>query len=228
MSQAATPVTRLCAAALVAGAALIPALPAAAAPVLTSPDPAVALGIRASWVDVDSSPHTIQQALDATNGVGYTINQTINQVLSFIDHGDGSNGEAVIDPLSDLGDDSFAVRYTGYLRILDRGSYRFGMFHDDGIRVTLGGEVILEVDSDTSPTLTQSDTFDLLPGYYTLDIIGWEQGGQFVNRFGLINANGGLDVTENLYHAGNGTVPLPGTLALAGLGLLGLSLRRRG
>ena len=85
MSQAATPVTRLCAAALVAGAALIPALPAAAAPVLTSPDPAVALGIRASWVDVDSSPHTIQQALDATNGVGYTINQTINQVLSFIE-----------------------------------------------------------------------------------------------------------------------------------------------
>lgn len=197
-----------------------------AAPVATTPDPTVAPGINAHWVDVTTSPHSVADAINAIGGTGgFSIAQTLDQVLSFIDNGDNGNS-ATVDPLSALGDDNYAVRYSGYLRILDAGAYTFGMFHDDGIRVTLGGQVIIVLDSDTSPTLTQSATFQLQPGYYALEIIGWEQGGQFINQFGTMSAAGGLVVTENLFHAAATGVSEPGTLALGGLVLLAATRRR--
>ncbi|HRD96111.1 MAG TPA: PA14 domain-containing protein, partial [Rubrivivax sp.] len=154
-----------------------------ALPTPTTPDPAVLPGIQGHWVDVTTSPHSIGDADNALIGAGgFTIARSFDLIHSVINIGDCCSA-ASLDPLSALGDDNFAVRYTGYLRIETRGSYRFRMYHDDGIRVILGGETIILYPTDTSPTDSDSLAYDLDAGYYALDIVGWEQGGNFVNRF---------------------------------------------
>ncbi len=197
-----------------------------AAPVRTSPPPSpLASGVRAHWADVTTSPHTTADALNALAGAGgFTVARTRDTILAEIDVGDCCDA-AILDPFSALGDDNFAVRYSGYLRIAERGSYQFAMYHDDRVRVVIGGEEVISLPTDTSPTTTTSGLYDLEAGYYSLSIIGWEQGGQFVNRFGFMGSNG-LVVADDLWHVAT-RVSEPQTLALLGMSVLGLALYRK-
>lgn len=186
---------------------------ATAAPVPVGSPPPLADGFQVDWVQVDSSPHTIADALNALAGTGgFNIVDTHTAYQATV----GINDATVPFP----GADMFAVRVSGYIT-LAAGDYTFAGWHDDGLRLTIGGEEVITFDSDTSPTLTTSALFTLAAGVYAFEAISWEQGGQFVLDLGTMNAAGGLVLLEG-QHAAQ-AVPEPGSFALAGLALLGLA-----
>lgn len=215
-----------------AAAALVVMSAAWADPTPIAVVPPLDPGLNSRWVSVDpaNNPNSIGDALNVLAG-GVPAVQTINQIVGIVDFEDGALGAANKDPFTALDpgvDTTFAVQYSGFLQ-LAAGTYQFRMRHDDGIRVILGGEEIILFPSDTGPVNSNSAVFTLPEGYYALEIVGWEQGGVFLNQFGTVNPNGGLDLTDNLWHATRTGIPEPAGVALVGLAFLaaGLVGRRR-
>jgi hypothetical protein len=74
--------------------------------------------------------------------------------------------------------DLVGAHITGFIEFAEPGSYRLQVTSNDGIRVTLGGEMIFEDPgihkAETSPDLV----FDIAePGWYPLDILYYEKKG---------------------------------------------------
>jgi hypothetical protein len=121
--------------------------------------------------------------------------------------------------------DIFVMRVTG---TLDTSLYSsLSMVHDDGFRVSLNSSVFFQFNANTAPITTNSGAL-ANTGVVNFNMIYWDQGGANVAQlFGINRATG----ARELVVLGNPTaIPVPGTLALAGLGLLGLAAasRRRG
>lgn len=189
-----------------------------AAPTPIVPPPALVKGFKVEWAQVDTSPQSIADAVDALNGTGgFNVLNRATQVMDFIDLQDANAPFAGNDPF-------FAVRVSGFIT-LAAGRYGFLSFHDDGLRLTVGGDVVISFDSNTSNQQTDSAFFDLAEGVYAYEAIGWEQGGVFNLQLGL-DANGFRDFVIGSHTEG---VPEPASLGLAACGLLaaGWAARRR-
>jgi PEP-CTERM motif len=115
--------------------------------------------------------------------------------------------------------DIFVMRVTG---TLDTSMYSsLSMVHDDGFRVSLNSLTFFQFNANTSPTTTNSGAL-ANTGVATFSLIYWDQGGANVAQLYGINRTTGA---RELVVLGNpAAVPVPGTLALAGLGLLGLAV----
>lgn len=189
-----------------------------ATPVPIVPPPALADGFQVEWVQVNASPHSISDALDALNGTGgFTVLNRATQFMGFVDLQDNDVPFTGADPL-------FAVRVSGFIS-LQAGRYSFLSFHDDGLRLIVGDDEVITFNSDTPNVQTDSAFFDLASGVYKYEAISWEQGGAFNLQLG-IDFNGARDFVIGS-HA---SVPEPATLGLAAFGLLaaGLAGKRRG
>lgn len=200
---------------VLAGAAMAAtALAAQADPAAVGHAPDLLAGFELLWAADGTSPHSIS----AAEAILATPTSAVTQFLSTVDVGDGSVPFAGSDP-------TFAVRATGYLN-LTAGDYSFRVTHDDGARLTLGGEQLIVFDSDTSPTTTYASTYTLAAGVYAVELLSWEQGGQFVLQFEASRNGGAYEFVQGLHAA---AVPEPGSLALlaAGLGLVAGAVRRR-
>jgi hypothetical protein len=118
--------------------------------------------------------------------------------------------------------DIFVMRVTG---TLDTSLYSsLSMVHDDGFSVSLNGSTFFQFNANTSPITTNSGLL-ANTGIATFNMIYWDQGGANVAQlYGINRATG----ARELVVLGNpAAVPVPGTLALAGLGLLGLAVASR-
>lgn len=201
-------------------------------------------GLNALWVSTGVSPSSIATALETLeNGTSETTLQLIAPYIDYRDFVGGTQGEHVDsdlpDPFSPIangestGEAIFAVRFSGYLNVLTSGTYNFRAHSDDGFRLTLGGEIIGSFDGNRSPG-TDALAVDLEAGLYSIEFIGWEQGGQFVNELSwrrpgdeTFHVIGALVDDRSLFSEPPAPVPVPAALPLLGSALIGLGAFRR-
>lgn len=74
------------------------------------------------------------------------------------------------------GKDNMALRMRGYLNIPSDGVYTFTTISDDGSRLTLGNDVVVNNDSVHAPT-TVSGTIELKKGHHAISVEFFEAGG---------------------------------------------------
>jgi len=95
------------------------------------------------------------------------------------DHPDGLTPELYIQPPEGVKTDGFAVRWSGEIEALYSESYTFITGADDGIRVWLNGEMIVDDWADHDRTETSSDPVPLDAGQrYSIVVEGYENGGE--------------------------------------------------
>ncbi len=71
------------------------------------------------------------------------------------------------------------VRMSGFL-YLERGNYDFRVLADDGFRLKIGGETLLEFDGNQPPTTrtyTNVEISEAISGLTSIELLYWEQGG---------------------------------------------------
>ena len=72
-----------------------------------------------------------------------------------------------------------AIRLAGKI-FLERGNYDFRVTADDGFRLQVGGETLIEFDGNQSPTtrtFSNVEVSDQIDGLQDLELLYWEQGG---------------------------------------------------
>ena len=199
--------------------------------------PGDGLNLRA----VRFSPSVIHTLLGAEVALGWgpgdpNYVSEVNGVASRIDMADGDYiGEitSAKDAVPFAGADPlFAIRFSGFLNVVEAGPYVFSSFTDDGFKLTLGGEVISQFNVDRSPGTTTTPSIVLTPGLYAIEFIGWEQGVHFVNELSwlLPNVTTGRTVPDSsvFFRTVPGAVPDGGaTVALLGFVVAGLAYARR-
>lgn len=72
--------------------------------------------------------------------------------------------------------DTFAVRHTGFLRVVTGGSYTLFLAADEGARLWLGGEPVLDT-TGAAPLMEAAFTRELAPGYHPIRLEAWENEG---------------------------------------------------
>jgi len=77
----------------------------------------------------------------------------------------------------DPGDtDSFSIRYTGYIQIASAGSYTFFTTSDDGSKLFIDGEQIVNNDGDHS-SQERNGSVTLTSGFHRIQVLFYENGG---------------------------------------------------
>src|SRR5690606_10865835 len=77
----------------------------------------------------------------------------------------------------DPGDaDSFSIRYTGYIQISTAGSYTFFTTSDDGSKLYIDGEEVVDNDGDHG-SQERSGTVTLTKGLHPIQVLFYENGG---------------------------------------------------
>jgi hypothetical protein len=127
--------------------------------------------------------------------------------------------------------DHFMARGTGFLQVTEAGVYNFASLSDDGSRLTIDGTVVILDDTYHGagyPGDQKTGSIFLDVGFHPIEYQFFDAAGGGGGELYLLNEdgtpralvgddlNGGLLVTQQ--------VPEPSTLALSGLGLIGLAL----
>ena len=71
------------------------------------------------------------------------------------------------------------IRMSGFA-YLERGNYDFRVYADDGFRLKVGGETLIEFDGNQPPTtrtFNNVEVSDLISGFTSIELLYWEQGG---------------------------------------------------
>lgn len=204
-------------------------LAAQAAPAPTGPAVAGSGdGLTATWVD-SGSVHSLGDAIAAWSNPAFA---RFTETVPYINHNDGCCGMhfggTLLQPAFD---DSFVVRYIGFLNVVADGTYTFRAYTDDGFELMLGGESVMSYTTDRGPGDSVASV-TLGAGLYALDFLVWEQGGAFVSELDWIlpgQTDYALVPQSVLFTAAPSgpSVPEPGTLALLGAAAVVGSLRRR-
>lgn len=76
-----------------------------------------------------------------------------------------------------LGADDFSVRWVGEIEFPTTTTYRFRTYSDDGIRLSINGQVVIDQWNDHSPTYHTSASIKYTAGRYPIQIDYYERGG---------------------------------------------------
>lgn len=93
-------------------------------------------------------------------------------------------------PAPEIAVDNFSVRWTRTLAVTQPGSYRFTLNSDDGSRLFIDGELVINAWYDHGPARTFSATRTLSAGSHEVRIEYYERRGAAVARFGWAPVGG--------------------------------------
>jgi hypothetical protein len=80
-------------------------------------------------------------------------------------------------PAPGVPDNGFMVAWTGYLRITNAGNYTFQVRIDDGARLWVNSNLVIDSWTDKPPTDVMSGAVALAAGYYPIRLEFYENGG---------------------------------------------------
>ena len=166
----------------------------------------------------------LTEATAVLDGTGQATKATkITPTVNFLD-GEGGGGagnfgsDASFPGDTPNDDNDFAIRASGVVTIPTSGLWTFGTNSDDGVRVRVGDELVIDDDTLHAPQ-DHFGTIDLDAGEYPIELVFFERGGgaevelfaapgefqSFVGIFELVGdiAGGGLEVSTS--NAGGAT-----------------------
>ncbi|PNH86983.1 hypothetical protein C1M56_16010, partial [Vibrio diazotrophicus] len=99
-----------------------------------------------------------------------------NTLKTFLGH----DGDSITNLTGDVGNSSDAIiKMSGVVDIAESGTYTFKITSDDGYSVFIDGKEVAYAHNAQSPTTRTSESFDLSSGYHTIEIVYWDQGGEY-------------------------------------------------
>ncbi|MBN2605871.1 MAG: Ig-like domain-containing protein, partial [Thiotrichales bacterium] len=126
-----------------------------------------------SIVDSNTADATFKaQNIDYQQGSGDVSQGT--HLQNFL----GSDAASLSNDPGDTSDGGIHLYGSIYLAA---GDYNFKVYADDGYQILIDGKPVAEVDGNQSPTSTTHDSFTVADsGYHSIDIVWWDQGGDYV------------------------------------------------
>ncbi|PKF54958.1 hypothetical protein CW748_14915, partial [Alteromonadales bacterium alter-6D02] len=92
------------------------------------------------------------------------------------------------------------IKLTGNLNVENSGSYKLNISHDDGFSIIIDGESVISFDKNT-PVKDSSVDIELTTGMHSVEIIYWDQGGNYVLDLELTDSDdNNIWIAENLSH----------------------------
>lgn len=109
---------------------------------------------------------------DGTNFSGSPVGSQLDGPIDF-NWANGSPG------VGGTGTDQFSIEWNGFVHVTETGQYRFQTVSDDGVRLTLDGQVIIQRWNDHARETDTSNTLTLTAGeIYPVRLQYYENGGQ--------------------------------------------------
>jgi hypothetical protein len=122
--------------------------------------------------------------------------------------------------------ETFALHASGNIFITMAGAYTFGLYHDDGVRLKIDGNNVINFENQAAAQ-TSLNTIFLDVGAHSLDLVYFENSGDavlelFASKGERTNFDSTFKLIGDTANGGISTVPLPAAVYLFGTGLLGL------
>jgi hypothetical protein len=142
----------------------------------------VLAGLKATYID-STSPF-------ASRGFYNDVSNTTDPLVRGepnvdVDWGTGS-------PATSIGVDTFEANFEGQIQIDTAGSYTFYGTSDDGIRVFVDGQLVVDAWVDRGPTETAGTPIDLTAGKHEIRVQYYENGGGAMVRLGYESTDAGV------------------------------------
>lgn len=103
-------------------------------------------------------------------------------------------------PADNVPEEYFCVEWSGLLKVPIEGRYRFYLVSDDGSKLWVDGELIIDAWKDQAPTVYHSDLFELSAGYHDILLKFYNRHAFAVIQLGWIRPDGISQIipSENL------------------------------
>ncbi len=136
----------------------------------------LASGLVGHYFDLSGSPGAFPSPpIPVGTPTGVSVDGPIN-----FDWGTGGPQDTGV---PNVGPDRFVIQWEGLLRVAESGVYRFQTVSDDGVRLTIGGQEVIEFWDEQSATSHVSGYYSLEAGNtYAVRLEYYENGGDAVIR----------------------------------------------